>query len=808
MPITTSIANLASSLQTSATFHSLQANTVMANSFIGSGESLTSIPNSSLVNTSITINGTTIELGNSGNIIAGAIITDDNSTDETRYLMLSPSTNGAYTVANTSSSSLTFNPGTATLSTNNAVLSGNVDMTGTGYLKVPTGTTNQRPSSNTSGMIRYNSTTGYFETYTISGWGSIATPPIITNVSPSTFNGEQGTEFTLTGSFFDSTSSVQFITTQGTELTAASVTFISSSLIKATTPQDYTVANEPLSIRVTNGAGLSYILPQSIDCGGVPIWNTSAGQILSTYSGNTISISVSASDPDANATISYGIASGSLPGGISLNSSTGQISGTISNISNDTNYSFSISATDNAGNSTVRSFSIQVYAPPSNISLPVISGTAQSRQTLTCSTGSWYGTNISYSYQWKANGNIISGATSSSYTVTSSYVGQVLTCTVTATNPSSSVNATSSGTSSVLANVPVAPTSVSATAYAGAGTSYATVSFSAPTDNGGATITSYTVTSSPGGLIGSGTSSPINVSGLSGGTSYTFTVTATNSVGTGPASSPSGAITALAPKVTAVNYLIVAGGGGGSYVGSAVGSGGGGGGGGVLESSLSVSLSTSYSVSIGGGGGNSANGGDSAFAGITATGGGRGGTGVHGVGQAGASGGCGGGGGYGDSGGGAGGSGISGQGYSGGSGGAGSPFGAGGGGGAGAVGGSGHGGSGGSGRYSTITGSGAYYAGGGGGGNEAGNAGSGGAGGGANGGRNGGGGSASGNTGGGGGGAAGYAGGAGGSGGSGLVIIAYSSSFQDAASVTGSYTYTNTGSVKYYRFTGSGSITF
>jgi hypothetical protein len=69
------------------------------------------------------------------------------------------------------------------------------------------------------------------------------------------------------------------------------------------------------------------------------------------------------------------------------------------------------------------------------------------------------------------------------------------------------------------------------------------VSFAPPTSNGGAAITSYTATSSPGGLSKTGTSSPLVVAGLTPGTSYTFTVKATNVSGAGPASAPSAAVT-------------------------------------------------------------------------------------------------------------------------------------------------------------------------------------------------------------------------------------------------------------------------
>ena len=68
------------------------------------------------------------------------------------------------------------------------------------------------------------------------------------------------------------------------------------------------------------------------------------------------------------------------------------------------------------------------------------------------------------------------------------------------------------------------------------------MSFSAPASNGGSAITSYTVTSSPGGLTVSGSSSPIVVTGLTNGTTYTFAVKATNGVGSG-SSATSNAVT-------------------------------------------------------------------------------------------------------------------------------------------------------------------------------------------------------------------------------------------------------------------------
>ena len=78
------------------------------------------------------------------------------------------------------------------------------------------------------------------------------------------------------------------------------------------------------------------------------------------------------------------------------------------------------------------------------------------------------------------------------------------------------------------------------------------VTFTKPADNGGAKITNYRVVckSSDGGreAENSGPKSPIKVSGLTTGKTYTCTVAAKNKVGRGPASSPSDPFSPKAPK--------------------------------------------------------------------------------------------------------------------------------------------------------------------------------------------------------------------------------------------------------------------
>jgi len=155
-----------------------------------------------------------------------------------------------------------------------------------------------------------------------------------------------------------------------------------------------------------------------------------------------------------------------------------------------------------------------------------------------------------------------------------------------------------------------APTIGSATA----GNALACVTFTAPSCTGGSVITTYTAYSNCGAYTATGASSPIQVTGLTNGTAYTFKVAANNIYGPSPSSASSNSVTPanigsqsyttpgtyswVAPAgVTAVSVVAVGGGGLGcqSNIGSAGGSGGGLG----YKNNYSVTPTNSYTVVVG-----------------------------------------------------------------------------------------------------------------------------------------------------------------------------------------------------------------
>ncbi|WP_256762184.1 S-layer homology domain-containing protein, partial [Cohnella sp. WQ 127256] len=174
----------------------------------------------------------------------------------------------------------------------------------------------------------------------------------------------------------------------------------------------------------------------------------------------------------------------------------------------------------------------QVPSPGQPVLQPAIAGNSQVKLTWDPVPGST-GYKV---YLSETSGTYgVSSATVSgsvySFDVTGLTNGTTYYFAVKAVNPGGD-SAASNEVSAMPVTVPAAPTIVSAVA----GDGKATITFTAPTDNGGSTITGYEVTASPGNVVMTGTASPITFTGLSNGISYTFTVKAINSAGSGTSS--------------------------------------------------------------------------------------------------------------------------------------------------------------------------------------------------------------------------------------------------------------------------------
>jgi hypothetical protein len=238
---------------------------------------------------------------------------------------------------------------------------------------------------------------------------------------------------------------------------------------------------------------------------------------------------------------------------------TGALSCTVTGLTNGTSYTFSVTATSASGTGIA-----------SNASNSVTPSTTPGAPTNVTATNA---ANAQSVVSWTAPGSN-GGATITGYTVTSSPDSRTcvsttgaLSCTVTgltngrsytfsvtATNARGAGSASNASNSVTPSTTPGAPTNVTATNAANA---QSVVSWTAPASNGDATITGYTVTASPGGRTCAWTTGDLSctVTGLTNGTNYTFSVTATNASGTGSASEVSSSVTPIAPQ--SINFVSV-----------------------------------------------------------------------------------------------------------------------------------------------------------------------------------------------------------------------------------------------------------
>ena len=256
-----------------------------------------------------------------------------------------PGSSGAYTqiAVDSTTPNVLFYQCTAHGNMGNYVLHNSTHLNTGVFLKMPTsdGTANQVISTNGSGVLSFSDSVLF---------------PTISSISPSVIENTQ-TAVTITGTNFKDSSTPPFVdainASTGAIITADSVSFTNATTVVAT----FTISVDgTYFLRLENNDGIACRSGTALlTVSDAPGWTTGAGSLGTVSNGGSVNFTVAAT----NAT-SYAKTSGSFPGGVTINSSTGVISGTESGSTQTTTYTFTIRATDAQGQTADRQFSITI----------------------------------------------------------------------------------------------------------------------------------------------------------------------------------------------------------------------------------------------------------------------------------------------------------------------------------------------------------------------------------------------------------------------------------------------------------------
>jgi titin len=239
------------------------------------------------------------------------------------------------------------------------------------------------------------------------------------------------------------------------------------------------------------------------------------------------------------------------PGGVTLGTSATTL--VFPGLTNGTAYTFVVQAGNAIGLGPISlpSASVTPLGIP-GMPTAVIATPGDAQATLTWAAPANTGGEITDYLVIASPGSLMATTTGgTSATVTGLTNGTSYTFVVMAMNAAGTGPASAPSNAVVPCTIPAAPTGVVASL---AGSGEASVTWAAPVDDGGAPILRYTVTASPGGATATtSTGTTVTVTGLTNGTSYSFTVVAANSAGTGPASAPSNAFTPITAPAAPTN---------------------------------------------------------------------------------------------------------------------------------------------------------------------------------------------------------------------------------------------------------------
>ena len=314
-------------------------------------------------------------------------------------------------------------------------------------------------------------------------------------------------------------------------------------------------------VRAANAAGEG---PYSALVSGTPRTTPGAPTSVSGTAGDTfVDVAWTAPSSDGGASITDYVVQVKAGSGSWSTFADGTSSGTstrVTGLTNGTSYTFQVAAVNAAGAGSYSSASSAVV-PGTAAGAPTITsvtaGDGQLSVAFTAPSDTGGATVSDYDYQLNGGSWVPVGATTSPFTISSLTNGTEYLVRVRAVT-SEGDGAASGPATGTPRTTPGAPTSVSGTA----GDTFVDVAWTAPSSDGGASITDYVVQVKAGSgswsTFADGTSSGTStrVTGLTNGTSYTFQVAAVNAAGAGSYSSASSAVVpgtaAGAPTITSV----------------------------------------------------------------------------------------------------------------------------------------------------------------------------------------------------------------------------------------------------------------
>ena len=189
------------------------------------------------------------------------------------------------------------------------------------------------------------------------------TQPVISSFTPTVIDADVGGTITITGQNFASIPKVELQRANGAFQSATSVTFSSATSISFTTGTTGLTNGQNVNILITNPDGNAVRSSTQLTVSDGPTWTTTSLSNGESGVAYTANLDVTS---DSAATISTSPVSGALPSGVTIGSTTNPsgntyravLSGTMPTVSSETQYSFTIRATDAEGQTADQAFTL------------------------------------------------------------------------------------------------------------------------------------------------------------------------------------------------------------------------------------------------------------------------------------------------------------------------------------------------------------------------------------------------------------------------------------------------------------------